>query len=155
MPMHASEPWKDEGLCREYPPSYWFPKRAKGTTNRGEPGKAICSRCPVVETCLRAGVHGNEKQGVWGGAGEPTRRRLAKLTRGLGAEAHPEGCTCTFCIAVREHVVQLKRAFHPETGATEHGRWEAFLHAGCRCADCTKAYKATGRTVPRGRPAAT
>lgn len=146
--------WKFDAACRYEDPALWFPKRAEGEVNRGEDGKAICARCPVVETCLRAAIHGNEKQGVWGGAGEPTRRRLSKLTRGRGAEAHPPGCACLFCIAIREHVNQLRHAYLDE-GSPNHGTWQAFLHAGCRCGDCTAAYRRSGRAPRRGRtPAA-
>ena len=142
------EPWKLAGSCRTEDPALWFPKRAEGEVNRGEEGKAICSRCPVIESCLRAAIHGNEKGGLWGGAGEPTRRRLSKLTRGI--TEHPLHCTCVFCIAVAEHIAQLEVAY-TDSGEPNHGTWQAFLHAGCRCTPCTKAYKATGRTTRKAR----
>lgn len=148
IPPANPDAWKVDGLCRVLDPALWFPKRAKGEVNRGEEGKAVCAICPVVEPCLRAAIHDGEKGGVWGGAGEPTRRRLSRMTRGRGREAHPAGCTCEFCIAVREHVTQLGNAFAGQE--PRHGRWEAFLHAGCRCTPCTVAYRATGRAVPKG-----
>lgn len=144
--------WKPAGLCRVMDPALWFPRRQEGEVNRGEEGKAVCARCPVVLDCLRASIFDREKGGVWGGAGEPTRRRLSRMTRGRGREAHPDGCTCTFCIAAAEHVAQLKVAFDGDE--PRHGTWQAFLHAGCRCTPCTVAYRKTGRALPRGRPPA-
>lgn len=134
--------WEDDALCEDKPREWFFSERAAGEVNRGEDGKTVCAVCPVNRECLVAAITEKQQHGLWGGAGEPTRRRLGKLNpKGRAADSHPAGCTCEFCIAVTAHLESLARAFDPETGEPMHGRWEAFVHAGCRCKPCTLAHQ--------------
>ena len=146
--------WKADALCvRVENRDAFFPEKASGEVNRGEDGKAVCARCPVARACMIEALRNREKHGIWGGAGEPTRRRLGKLVpKGYTPPIHAEGCLCgTFCISLTDHLEGLARAYAPTTGEPIHGRWEAYLHAGCRCVECSQAYKASGRET-RGRP---
>lgn len=131
--------WRQHASCRDLPGELWFPTRAPGRVNRGEDAKAVCAYCPVLEDCLGSALANREESGIWGGAGEPTRRVLARLAR---LAPHPPvrqlGCRCSFCEAVAEHVRVLRAAFDRD-GEVRHGRWEAFVVAGCRCTPCTVA----------------
>ena len=134
-------------------PDLFFPERTEGESNRGNDAKAVCAHCPVSRPCLLTAIAHTERHGVWGGAGEPTRRRLSRLTDNVTfVTEHPDGCTCVFCIAVTAHLEAVAAAFTPR-GFVVHGRWEAYVHAGCRCTPCTDAYLASGRT-PRTPPPA-
>lgn len=147
MPRDTPRRWEDDAACRDLDPELFFPDRAEGRTNHGTEAKAVCAGCPVTRECLVAAIRRREKHGVWGGAGEPTRRRLGKLAGyGAAVDAHPPDCTCPFCVSVREHVGQLRRAF--AVRVVIHGHWEAFVHAGCRCARCANAYRQSGRYDP-------
>lgn len=151
-PPDETPPWQHEAACRGADANLFFPTKAPGLfgpgpPNHGTAAKHICSRCPVAKACMAAAITHHERDGIWAGAGDRTRQRLARLTRTQSPDAHPPRCRCEYCVSVSEHLDQLRRAFDAHGPA--HGRWEAYIHAGCRCAPCTKAYARSGRTRAR------
>ena len=87
MDMH----WMADGNCRAQPPSLFFPSDGVGV----EVARKICQDCPVKEPCLEYALANGIDHGVWGGASERERRRIARRRRAerakeaatLGAEA--------------------------------------------------------------------
>jgi WhiB family redox-sensing transcriptional regulator len=76
--------WMAEGNCREYAPSMFFPSDGVGV----EVARRICATCPVKEPCLEYALRNGIDHGVWGGASERERRRIARrrrLERAAGA----------------------------------------------------------------------
>ena len=71
--------WMAEGKCRELPPETFFPRDGVGV----EIAKRICADCPVRESCLEYALFHNIEHGVWGGASERARRRIAHQRRSL------------------------------------------------------------------------
>jgi WhiB family redox-sensing transcriptional regulator len=45
--------------------------------------KAVCSRCPVVESCLRWALAAREPYGVWGGLSVEEREALLAMQPAL------------------------------------------------------------------------
>jgi WhiB family redox-sensing transcriptional regulator len=43
-----------------------------------EEAKAVCRRCPVVDTCLAWALESGQDAGVWGGLSEDERRALKR-----------------------------------------------------------------------------
>jgi WhiB family redox-sensing transcriptional regulator len=50
-----------------------------------EIARRICADCPVKEPCLEYALHNRIEHGVWGGASERERRRIARRRRGIAA----------------------------------------------------------------------
>lgn len=69
--------WKKEGLCRFYPPQFFFPADASGVLA----AERVCRQCPVRTDCLEYASANHEDHGVWGGTSERKRRRIAKRRR--------------------------------------------------------------------------
>ena len=69
--------WMQRGLCREIPPAVFFPSDGVGV----EAARRICATCPVKEPCLEYALTNRIDHGVWGGASERQRRRMAKKRR--------------------------------------------------------------------------
>jgi WhiB family transcriptional regulator, redox-sensing transcriptional regulator len=138
------ELWRLHAACADLETDAFFPER--GQNLAAAAAKRVCSTCPVARDCLIAALAEGEEFGIWGGAGEPARRRLRRLQ----AECpHPDravvpGCRCRFCTAVATHFRRLRRmvtAEGPEVsygpGAT-HGKASTYGR-GCRCDDCRLA----------------
>jgi hypothetical protein len=53
----------------------WFPDKG----GQALTAKAVCAACPVRMACLLHALAEGEEFGIWGGAGEPQRRKLRKL----------------------------------------------------------------------------
>jgi len=75
--------WMQQGKCRELPPETFFPSDGVGV----EVARRICADCPVKEPCLEYALVSRIEHGVWGGASERERRRIARRRRGLAAAA--------------------------------------------------------------------
>lgn len=75
--------WMARGKCRDLPPSLFFPSDGVGV----EVARKICAECCVREECLEYAVSQRIDHGVWGGASERERRRIARRRR-LQAAAH-------------------------------------------------------------------
>ena len=69
--------WMQRGLCREIPPTVFFPSDGVGV----EAARRICAECPVKESCLEYALTYRIDHGVWGGCSERERRRILKRRR--------------------------------------------------------------------------
>jgi WhiB family redox-sensing transcriptional regulator len=69
--------WMTEGKCRELPPATFFPSDGVGV----EVARRICADCPVKSPCLEYALYNRIEHGVWGGASERERRRIARRRR--------------------------------------------------------------------------
>ena len=69
--------WMAEGSCRTVPPSVFFPSDGGGV----EVARRICATCPVKDPCLEYALRNGIDHGVWGGASERERRRIARRRR--------------------------------------------------------------------------
>ena len=69
--------WMADGLCRSYPPSVFFPSDGVGV----DIARRICADCPVKRACLEYALRNGVDHGVWGGASERERRRIARQRR--------------------------------------------------------------------------
>ncbi len=70
--------WMAEGNCRHHPSSVFFPSDGTGV----EVARRICATCPVKAPCLEYALCNHIAHGVWGGASERERRRIARRRRG-------------------------------------------------------------------------
>ncbi|MGC8512563.1 MAG: WhiB family transcriptional regulator [Acidimicrobiales bacterium] len=71
--------WMVEGKCRDFPPETFFPSDGVGV----EVARKICADCTVKAPCLEYALMNRIEHGVWGGASERERRRIARQRRGL------------------------------------------------------------------------
>jgi len=69
--------WMAEGNCRDEPPGTFFPSDGVGV----EVARRICATCPVQGFCLEYALRNRIDHGVWGGASERERRRIARRRR--------------------------------------------------------------------------
>lgn len=65
------------GSCRSVAPDVFFPSDGVGV----EAARRICNACPVKEPCLEYAIIHRVEHGVWGGASERERRRIARRRR--------------------------------------------------------------------------
>jgi len=70
-----------QGRCRDLPPEIFFPSDGVGV----EVARHYCAECPVKGPCLEYALESHIEHGVWGGASERERRRIARSRRGLPA----------------------------------------------------------------------
>jgi WhiB family transcriptional regulator, redox-sensing transcriptional regulator len=73
--------WMVQGRCRDLPPEIFFPSDGVGV----EVARHYCAECPVKGPCLEYALENHIEHGVWGGASERERRRIARSRRGLPA----------------------------------------------------------------------
>jgi hypothetical protein len=84
-----------------------------------EIARRICADCPVKEPCLEYALYNRIEHGVWGGASERERRRIARRRRtsrapsGLGS---PSGATTPAKVARIEPLVPAGSAESGEQG---------------------------------------
>ena len=75
----ATPDWFDDAACRGMSADMFFPDPTD------VPGRwkalAVCGDCPVAAECLDHAVANHLEFGIWGGAGERERRRIAKSRR--------------------------------------------------------------------------
>jgi WhiB family redox-sensing transcriptional regulator len=87
MPAGSSIGWQFDAACRGedsalfFAPSYF--ERREEKSAREARAKALCARCPVLETCLEFALHVREPHGVWGGLNEQERRQLLRQRRSM------------------------------------------------------------------------
>jgi WhiB family transcriptional regulator, redox-sensing transcriptional regulator len=88
--------WVYEGACADADPKeaalFWAPEepeRASARRVREAAAKAFCSRCPVVEECLRHALRAPELYGIWGGMNENERRGRLDVRRGRPRKTDP------------------------------------------------------------------
>ncbi|MDH2392992.1 WhiB family transcriptional regulator [Streptomyces sp. HNM0663] len=71
--------WRHNALCREEDPELFFPLGNTGPALlQIEEAKAVCRRCPVMETCGRWALESRQDSGVWGGLSEDERRAMLR-----------------------------------------------------------------------------
>lgn len=69
--------WMAKGKCRDVPPATFFPNDGVGV----EVARRICADCTVKAACLEYALAHRIDHGVWGGASERERRRIARRRR--------------------------------------------------------------------------
>ena len=69
--------WMADGNCRHESSSTFFPSDGVGV----EVARRICATCPVRTPCLEYALRNHIAHGVWGGASERERRRIARRGR--------------------------------------------------------------------------
>ena len=77
------EDWMARGNCRTTAPTVFFPSDGVGV----DIARRICAECPVQEPCLEYALRHHIEHGVWGGASERERRRIARRRRLEAAKA--------------------------------------------------------------------
>jgi WhiB family redox-sensing transcriptional regulator len=66
--------WMVYARCRDVPPEVFFPSDGVGVTA----AQQHCALCPVTRQCLEYALENHIEHGVWGGASERMRRRMAR-----------------------------------------------------------------------------
>ena len=75
--------WMQRALCRGTNPAEFFPSDGSGV----EAARKVCADCTVRLECLEYALEHRIDQGVWGGASERERRRIARRRRDAGTGA--------------------------------------------------------------------
>ncbi|RPK23549.1 Transcriptional regulator WhiB1 [Streptomyces sp. ADI91-18] len=71
--------WRARSACSQEDPDLFFPIGNTGPALlQIEEAKAVCRRCPVMETCLQWALESGEESGVWGGLSEDERRAMKR-----------------------------------------------------------------------------
>lgn len=71
--------WRQSALCREQDPELFFPIGTTGPAAvQVDEAKAVCRRCPVLDSCLTWALETAQDAGVWGGTSEDDRRMLKR-----------------------------------------------------------------------------
>ncbi|WP_372412013.1 WhiB family transcriptional regulator [Streptomyces luteireticuli] len=77
LPVNTN--WRTNAACRDEDPELFFPIGTTGpAVFQAREAKAVCSRCPVIDTCLTWALESREESGIWGGLDENQRRRLRR-----------------------------------------------------------------------------
>lgn len=79
--------WMTHGHCRRESPDTFFPSDGVGV----QIALRICADCPVKSPCLEYALANGIDHGVWGGASERERRRIARRRRLAKMEADAPG----------------------------------------------------------------
>ncbi|MCX4729420.1 MULTISPECIES: WhiB family transcriptional regulator [unclassified Streptomyces] len=75
----AVAPARPRPACENEDPELFFPIGDTGPALlQVEEAKAVCRRCPLMESCLQGALERGETAGVWGGLSEPERRRMKR-----------------------------------------------------------------------------
>jgi len=73
--------WRHRAACLDEDPELFFPIGNTGPAlHQIDQAKAVCHRCPVLETCLKWALESGQDAGVWGGLSEDERRALRRRT---------------------------------------------------------------------------
>ena len=77
--------WREEATCRaDDAAEVFFPGGDRGQTKAmTDAAKLVCRACPVRIDCLWYAIETRQEYGVWGGATEPERRRLARKVKSV------------------------------------------------------------------------
>lgn len=77
LPVNTN--WREYGACTREDPELFFPIGDTGPALlQLEEAKAVCRRCPVLETCGNWALETGQAHGVWGGMSEGDRRRIKR-----------------------------------------------------------------------------
>ncbi|MFJ5266703.1 WhiB family transcriptional regulator [Streptomyces sp. NPDC088387] len=75
----AVAPERPRAACADEDPELFFPIGDSGPALiQEEEAKAVCRRCPLMESCLQGALERGEAAGVWGGLSEKERRSLKR-----------------------------------------------------------------------------
>ena len=77
--------WMGRAKCRDLHPSLFFPSDGVGV----EVAQRVCEGCGVRGPCLEYALANHIDHGVWGGASERERRRIARQRRRIAVTAQP------------------------------------------------------------------
>ena len=136
-------PWFGATVFVPFDDDWWFPER------QGDPAfvaKRVCAACPVREECLADALERGEEFGIWGGAGEQTRRAL----RRLDGERQDAAVGRHFvrldhlaaqgkAVRIADQTVDVAYGPNAQCGtASKYGR-------GCHCPRCTEAKRVDQR----------
>jgi WhiB family redox-sensing transcriptional regulator len=81
-----ASPWMANARCRDLPPAVFFPSDGAGV----EVARRYCAECPVRMECLEYALQHHIDHGVWGGASERERRRIARSRRAQSTPSRPK-----------------------------------------------------------------
>ncbi|MGW6926520.1 WhiB family transcriptional regulator [Streptomyces sp. NPDC054950] len=77
-PVSTDAPVRPRAACADEASELFFPIGNTGPALlQIEEAKAVCRRCPLMESCLEGALERNEL-GVWGGTDEADRRRIKR-----------------------------------------------------------------------------
>lgn len=75
----STDDWRHHAECREEDPELFFPLGNTGPAlAQVEEAKAVCRRCPVIDSCLTWALASGQDSGVWGGLSEDERRAIKR-----------------------------------------------------------------------------
>ncbi|MEU0119083.1 WhiB family transcriptional regulator [Streptomyces bobili] len=78
-PVSTDVPDRPRPACAGEDPELFFPIGDTGPALlQIEEAKAVCRRCPLIESCLQGALERGEAAGVWGGLSEKERRSLKR-----------------------------------------------------------------------------
>lgn len=77
--METTADWRASAACKGLDPDLFHP--AKDDTETTARAKAVCAICPSRGECLDFAIRMDERQGIWGGVGERTRRQMRAAMR--------------------------------------------------------------------------
>lgn len=69
--------WVTDGLCGQTDPDVFHP--GKGCSNRA--AKAVCARCPVLDSCRDYALTHPDVDGIWGATTRLERQRIRRQER--------------------------------------------------------------------------
>ena len=73
--------WRNRAACLDEDPELFFPVGNTGPALlQIQEAKAVCSRCEVVDPCLRLAIDSSKDTGVFGGLSEEERQTLRRRT---------------------------------------------------------------------------
>ncbi|MGW2112007.1 WhiB family transcriptional regulator [Streptomyces sp. NPDC001948] len=77
--MSTAAPAKPRPACADEDPELFFPIGDSGPALLQEKeAKAVCRRCPLMESCLQGALERGENYGVFGGLSAKERRSLKR-----------------------------------------------------------------------------
>ncbi|WP_079142288.1 WhiB family transcriptional regulator [Streptomyces sp. LUP30] len=77
-PVSTDAPERPRAACAGEDPELFYPIGDTGPALlQIEEAKAVCRRCPLMDSCLQGALDRNES-GVWGGMSEKERRSLKR-----------------------------------------------------------------------------
>jgi WhiB family redox-sensing transcriptional regulator len=84
LAVDPASSWMLEARCRDLSPTIFFPSDGSGV----EVARRYCAQCPVTAQCLEFALENHIDHGVWGGASERERRRIARSRRAQSMTEH-------------------------------------------------------------------
>jgi WhiB family redox-sensing transcriptional regulator len=71
----TSTDWRHRAVCTDEDPELFFPIGDTGPALlQADQAKAVCRRCPVIDSCLKWALETGQDDGVWGGTSESERK---------------------------------------------------------------------------------